>query len=337
MKRETILANDGSMLGMNVGHFDQGRSGVNPIGEAIFANDSRFVEANFSEPLTIFAVGWKDKDDLKGLLDFIAPPCPTAKRFEFAKGVNAESFLSEGDDIRAIGGSFKRVEYTSTKVNSRTYNKGLTIRVDLDNVEGMPNWKEVYTARLMQRLLRNEIRRAYALLLAAATNTAKQWSNATDKDPDLTMLGQCDAFGDVAGMNCNRVLAGFSAWTNRVQCYSIQATAGGFGGSARSTPEQVATYLGVDEFRISKERYQSSATAKSKLATADKVIFYNGDPSCTPEDSSSIKRFTSPTTGGTPFRVFEEQIGAKNYDITVEHYSHIVVTATEGIKNLTIS
>ena len=135
------------------------------------ANTSRFVEAFFSEPLTTYATGWRDQDGLQDLLDFIAPPTEVPRRFEYQTFPNAEAFLTETDDIRGIGADFKRVEYTSNKATGTTLNKGLTLRVDLDNVDQNTNWRERTIGKLQERILRNEVRRAITLLAAAATNT----------------------------------------------------------------------------------------------------------------------------------------------------------------------
>lgn len=311
------------------------RGGANSPGEMYFANESRFVEANFSEPLTTFATGWKDPNNIEATLEFVAPSVPTGRRFEFAQAANAEEFLSESDDIRAIGADFNRVEFTSTKVNSKTLNKGLTVRVDMDNVAEMPNWREVYTGRLMRRLLRNELRRAVTLLAAAATNTAKTWDTTAGKDPDQDCATEVIAFQDAAGVSPTRILYGTVAWNKRRIAHRAQSTSGGFASAAMSVQE-VAESIGLNEGLVSKERYQTTPSAKGKVV-GDVVLVYAAEAGGTPEDPSNIKRFVSPSAGGSKFRVYEQVINSKLTDITVEHYSHIVVTSTLGIRKLTIS
>jgi len=308
-------------------------------GVPYFANDSRFVESNFSQPLTIYATGWKDQENIKATLDFIAPEVPTSRRFEWAKATNAEEWLSESDDVRAIGSDFKRVEFTASKVNDKTLNKGLTIRVDEDNVNDLPNWREIYTGRIMRRLLRNDLRRGITLLLAAATNTGKTWTynSSTNQtpDPDLDMLNAVAAFGDVAGQDANRILMGFSAWATRKGAYNALNNAAGYAGAARSAAD-IADWVGVEAIRVSRERYQSSASAKSRILGSYVVAFMAQD-GATPEDPTSMKRFISPTAGGTPFKVYEQRISSHLVDISVEHYSKVIVTSTLGIQKLTIS
>ena len=41
--------------------------------------------------------------------------------------------------------------------------------------------------------------------------------------------------------------------------------------------------------------------------------------------------------GGGKYRVYEQQINAKMIDVTVEHYSNVLVTSTVGLRKLTIS
>lgn len=300
------------------------------------ANESRFIEDTFSEPLTAYAVGWKDGGQLQALLDFIAPEVPTSKRFEYFLWTNAEEFQAElqNEDIRAIGSSFKRVEYTSHKANGAVQNKGLTIRVDLDNVDGIPNWREVYTGRLMRRLLRAEAIRAYALLVGIASDTAKTWSSGTP-DPDQDLQVAVNSFGDTSGMNPNKVLYGLGAWTKRRTGVRSLNTAGAFQSAVQNIDEVVAN-VGLDKGFISRERYATSASAKSRIV-ADKALIFLGEDVQTVEDPSNIKRFVAKTQGGTPFRVYEQQISSKLIDVSVEHYSNIIVTSNLGVQSLTIT
>ncbi len=137
----------------------------------LFANDARFLETYFSEPLTNYAVGWRDPNNIEASLQFIAPAVPVGRRFEWKKANNAEEFLSEVvDDQRAIGSDFKRVEFTASDVTDKTLNKGLTYIADLDNVSG-PNWQNDKVAKLLRRIFRNEFRRGITAISASATNT----------------------------------------------------------------------------------------------------------------------------------------------------------------------
>ncbi len=63
---------------------------------------------------------------------------------------------------------------------------------------------------------------------------------------------------------------------------------------------------------------------------------YRAEPNALPDDPSSIKRFVT-NSGGTAIRVFRQEIGLKFIDITVEHYSAIIISSTLGIRQLTVS
>lgn len=309
----------------------------NPVaGQLYLANEARFTSTFFSEPLTAYATGWKDNNNIEATLDFLAPPVQVGRRFEFKSADNTEAFLSETDDQRAIGADFKRVDYKGTSVNEKTYNKGLTIRIDLDNLGAAPNWREIYTGRLLQRLLRSELRRAITVVAAAATNTAKTWDTTAGKDPDQDILTDLTAATTSSGVRPNRLLFGEVAWNKRLLSHRAQSTAGGFA-SAAMTPAELASWLGMSGGAyISHERYQSAAATKSTV-TPDIVLEFYAENDLMPDDPSHAKRFWTPVEGGGKYRVYEQQVSAKLIDLTVEHYSNVVVTSTVGLRKLTIS
>jgi hypothetical protein len=55
------------------------------------------------------------------------------------------------------------------------------------------------------------------------------------------------------------------------------------------------------------------------------------------DDPSNTKRFWTPVDGGGKYRVYEQPISSKLTDLTVEHYSNVVVTSATGLRTLTIS
>jgi hypothetical protein len=307
---------------------DQG--GANHPGEIYLANEARFTSATFSQPLTTFSVGWKDDQNILASLQFIAPEVVVGRRFEFKKSTNAEEFLSETDDVRGIGSTFKRVEYKGQTVNEKTLNKGLTIRLDKD--EAVDGDEERAVMRLKTRLFRNDLRRAGAILLAAAGNgTNKTWGS-TGK-PDSDVMAAIVAAGDSAGISPNRLLYGLAAWQLRYASYEQQATAGAFAALAQ-TADQVAQKLGLSGGRVSGERFQSSASGKSKVVGAVAVVFF-GEDGVGKDDPSCVKRFVTPV-GPEGVRVYRDEKD-KFVDITVEHYSNIVATSTVGVEKLNIS
>jgi hypothetical protein len=296
------------------------------------ANESRFTSVNYSEPLTQYTVGWRDPENLDALLDSIAPSVPVGRRFEFKKATNAEAFLSETDDVRAIGANFKRVEYTGESVNEKTLNKGLTIRLDKDDLlDEMEEERSV--GRLMQRLSRNEVRRALGIIDAATTNANKTWSSSTNPDKDLRdalILG-----ANASGIRPNVMLFAESAWDLRLDAYEAAANTSSYAGRAAAmTPQDLARKSMVDRIEIVKARYQSTTTAKGLVQTTLTVLLYLAIQGAGKDDPSNVKRFVTPA--GTRYRVFRREAD-KWIDLSVEHYSNIVITSTLGIRKLTVS
>jgi hypothetical protein len=302
----------------------------------VAANESLFTEAYFSEPLTTYAVGYRDPNNIEASVEFFAPGVEVPRRFEYAAAVNAEEFYSETeDDLRAIGGDFKKVEGSSNMVNEKTENRGLKICVDLDQVSNLTTWREQKTAKLLRRLLRNKLRRAIALLSAAATNTAKTWDVSSGKDPDQDVLSELVTGRTASGISATRVGYGDTAWSKRILSHRAQSTAGGFA-SAGLSAQEVAAFLGVDQVFVSKERYQSAAATKTEIV-ANLVLMFNAMTGADQEDPSNIKGFWTPCEGGQRFRVYERQLSAKLYEIVVEHYEKLKITSTLGIRQFTIS
>lgn len=296
------------------------------------ANESRFHSAYYSEPLTAFSSGWKDSENLEALLNFIAPPVLVPRRFEFKRADNAEAFYSDLDDIRSTGSSFKQVEYSGTSIYEKTLNKGLTIRLDHDEI-AEEAYEERYVALLLQRLYRNELRRLIALLDASANNTDVNMPNNGDVcNPDGLVRTMLHAATNSSGLRPNRLLFAESAWEARLSSYAAQDTHL----SNRSlgfSLEDLAQNLLVEDIKILKARYQSAPNTKSLLAGNTIYAFFAQD-SATKDEPSNFKRFITPS-GASPFRVYKHE-GPKYTDISVEHYSHIVLTSPLGLEKLTI-
>jgi hypothetical protein len=92
----------------------------------------------------------------------------------------------------------------------------------------------------------------------------------------------------------------------------------------------------VDGVRISRERYQLTGSTKGKI-TGDIVLLFYALDETSIDDPTDAKRFWSATEGGGKYRVYGNQVSAKNIDLTVEHYSNTVVTSTIGIRRITVS
>lgn len=318
---------DGPIVAIDNGNIEPGR--------IYLANEARFTSRRFVEGLTSYGIGWRDPNGIQDTLDFLFPPVQVARRFGWKKLNNAEAFYSETDDTRAIGGDFKKVEYTGTSVEDKTLNKGLTVRCEYDEWDEIPGWRELHVALLKERLMRNELRRCYTASATAATNNAKTWDTTAGKDPDQDMLTDLIAATDSSGVRPNAALIGEVAWNKRGLSHRAQVTAGGFA-SAQMTPDMVAQILGLSQgIKISRERYATSSTAKSKVV-ADVVLEFYRDAMASRDDMSNQKRFWTPCRGGGMLAVYEHAED-KWSDITVEHYSKGVIAHTLGLRTLTIS
>ena len=223
------------------------------------------------------------------------------------------------------------MEYTGTSANEKTINKGLTIALDRDEL--VPGKEERTVIRLIARLNRNDLRRAVALLIAGATNTGKTWDATAGKDPDMDVKADLETGATARGLGSNVVVYGATAWTKRLTSYRAQNLAGQ-SASSTLTPDQVAAFLGVNRAVISNERYQSTKTTKAEILGAYVLMYYASLLADT-EDPSNIKQFWTPTESGR-FRVYREE-HAKTIDISVEHYSNIVLPSTLGLRKFTIS
>ncbi len=295
------------------------------------ANENRFIAGNYSEALTEFTVGWKSPDNLIEMLDFIAPPIPVGRRFEFKRSDNAQAFYSDGDDLRSVGAEFKRVHYDGTSVNEKTLNKGLTIRVDHDEIAD-DDWQERYVQMLLQRLLRNELRRAISALEIIAKPFAEvSWLDNENPDADIRDM-LIDA-GNESGVRPNRLLLGETAWDMRMSCLEKQNSAVAFKGSAMAQDELASKFL-LDGCKVMSARYQVSPNTKAQIA-GKSVYAYFAQNSISKDEPSNLKRFYTPMDEGSAFRVYCDET-AKYTDITVEHYSSIVATSNLGVRKINI-
>ena len=323
-------------------------------GDVFFANDSLFLESYYSEPLTNYTVGWRDPNNIEETLQFFAPAVPVGRRFEWKAAANAEEFLSEVvDDQRAIGADFKTVKYTGSDVTDKTLNRGLSLIVDLDNVAGgagvgggvVAPWQQNAVAKLTRRLYRNSLRRALAAISAAAVSNNLTWAAAPANpgvvpvNPDMDVVADLVTATNLTGIRPNRVAYGDTAALYRQQAYGAQNNPAGYLGYGTNPEAAIASALQVDKVRISRERYQSGASAKSEILGANVYSFFAVDGVDT-EDPSNIKRFVSKfdaEQGGGMFRVYVQQISSKLVAITVEFYEKIVITYASGIRKLVIA
>ena len=314
----------------NIEIYPADRGASNPSGIILAANEARFTSVNYSEPLTAYTVGWRDPESIDQILDRLFPAVEVGRRFEFKSADNSEAFLTETDDERAIGSPFKRVDSKGTSVNAKTANRGLTTRVDHDDVIG-DGWREQKTAWLIQRILRNELKRSVGILNDAASNVAKTWGASSNPDGDIRAALKLGA--DASGIRPNIVLMGEAAADLRLDVYEAQNTPYA-GRAAGMSQADMAQKFMVDLVEVLKARYQSSASAKTSVA-ASVVYGYLAFAGAQKDDPSNFKRFVTPTDSGR-FRVYVEE-HAKFTDISVEHYSAPTITSSLGIRKITAS
>jgi hypothetical protein len=304
-------------------------------GQVALANDTLFQMGNVDIELTEYAVGYKDPANLEAELNTVAPPVQTPERFSFRSYENAEAFLldSGDNDIREIGGNFGELEdLHSSETESRTLNKGFAMRVDKDRVKNQPNWQQRYVGHIRTRLLRCDLRRAYALLTAAAVNTNKTWNSSAD--PDLDLANQILSAANISGVGVNTLVMDETAWLVRLGSHRPQNTAGS-NSSAGMSFDELRAWLGLPRGYKTSSRYQSSASAKS-LFLSSKALLYHASEGLMEDDPSNIKNFWSPCENGERFQVWIAEF-PKYYALIVEHYSRPTLTSTLGIRQLTVS
>jgi len=303
------------------------------VGRVGLANEGAFADTFLSQPLTQYAVNASEATkDLEALLDFIAPKVRVSRRFEYRKadGGDQLAMFADNADVRALYGEFATVKTIGDIVQAKTVSKGLSTVIEKDtelagDLEAKVTW-------LKRMLIKTEIYRAYTLLASTAgTTVSKTWGNAAAPVADI--LAQLDAVGDAHGVNANRVLFGATAWQKYVGSVLSHAA----GTIVPVDLKGLAAILGIDECRVSTERY-TSGSGKSKVCTTDNVIVFCGQKMPSTEDPSTMKQFWSPVAGGGEWAVYVDEVtNPALKKITVCHNSQVAVTASGAAKKLAIA
>ena len=306
-------------------------------GQIYLANDDRFTQGTYSQPLTTFAVGgWGNTGLEQELQLYTGTPIQVPRRFSYKVWANAEALRSDTtEDVRAIGGDFKEVNLTSTEVNAKVVNRGLIMALDKDEVADGVITEQMAVQYLTSRIKLNQLRRASALLIAAATNTARTWLSGT-RDADLDEVTAIHAYHTATGVYPNTVAYGKTAWLGRLTTMRALATAAGFASSSWSETE-LAAFLGVDTVGRVTAAYQSASATKTVVG-ASIVLTYLRSMSGMREDPSNLKYFWAPTDmGGGPVAAFRYEVGSKKIVVGVQHNELLAITYSGGIQTLTIS
>lgn len=319
----------------NEGPIHSGMGDV-PIGTIALVNESRLVGANYSEGLTAFTVGYRDPENLLAAVDYVAPPVPVGRRFEWKRADESQDYMTEVDDLRSIGAGFKRVEYSGTTQLGKTRNRGLMIVLDRDEDGGAVS-EESQVAMLMQRIIRNKYRRTMTALQGMSGGTATIFSSVSQ--PDELMRTALATGQEASGIYANRGLIGLAGWNLRKAAYAPQNNAGGTA-SYRATRVEVADDLGLDDLRTDRALYQSTKTAKARIVGSNFFGFTARD-GIGKDDPSNLKQFYTPLAGGEGgrWRVFRKVTGPadKFVEITVEHFEEITGTSTIGVVRLNLT
>lgn len=306
------------------------------VGQIYVANDSRFTSATFNQPLTNFAVGgWNQVGLDAELRAYVGAPIQVSRRFNYKVWTNADYHKSEtSDDLRAIGGDFKEVRRSNSEVNTQVANRGLIMVLDKDELAEGVITEQMAVSYLTERLKLNQIRRASALIIAAASDQARTWSSGT-RDADLDAITELNDYQGTAGIDANTVIYGRSAWTNRLVTLRALATAGGFANAGMSADE-LAGFLNVDQVYRANAVYQSATATKTVVGTT-KILFFRKSNSGMREDPSNIKYFWAPTTSGGQVAAFRYEEGGKKVIIGVEHNELLAITYSGAIQTITVS
>ena len=310
-------------------------------GMVYLANEGAVASQFLSEALSQFSVGWTSPDGkLEALLKTLTgEPVAVSKRFEFKKMNNAKAFATvENDaDLRAIGADFKRVTVQGATVDAHTISKGLTLRIDRDELDDNPQAEQDAVAYLKTLLLRAEIIRAFTGLAGAATGGlagSGTWGTGDSAvDADAAIMALLQTCADASGLLPNRAFYGATAWQKRFTTLRA-ASNSAVAMSATLTTEQLAALMALDSVHVCNERYQASS-GKATLLTNNLVLLFNAQTSGIKDDPSNIKRFVT-KVDGQDFAVFREEKAA-GVDVTVAHQSLIAVTSSLGVGKYAVS
>ena len=309
-------------------------------GKVYLANEGAVNNQVLSEALTQYSVGWTSPDGkLEKLLETLTgAPVIVPKRFSFKKMDNKSAFaaVENDEDVRAIGADFKRVTVEGSTVDAHTVSKGLTMRIDRDELNDNPQAEQDAVAYLKTVLLRGDIIRAFAGLNGAATGgnaITATWTAAAKADADAEILAHLQTLADDSGLLPNRVFFGATAFAKRFTTMRASDAVAVSNGAAL-TPEQLAGLYAVDTVNVCNERYQTGS-GKSTLVSNNVVLLFNAQGSGVKDDPSNIKRFVT-KVNGQDFAVFREEKAA-GVDVTVAHQSLIAITSGLGVGKITVS
>lgn len=283
--------------------------------------------------LTNYSVGYRDRTDLRTLLNRIAPLVPAGETFKYRKYSDKAEFnvVSDGQHKRAIGArKFAEIKRSATIEDGSVDEKGLSIFVDKRLGGFNAPVQRRYVEHLQNILLRTDLLEVFTLLDANDTaESSINWGTANAvATPDKDLLGFISNSGDSLGQNPTVLVMGGAFSLYRKQSI-LDAQRDGSTGAAYFSDEQLAQFLELDDVVSIGARYQSSTTAKSKVGGANAFTYYL-EQAATLDDPSSVKRAYD-STMGSDFTVFIETL-ATGVLITVWHANKILCPSTIGLR-----
>jgi hypothetical protein len=306
--------------------------------EYVAANDGNLsaTPLGLSQPLSQFAAGVSDMENLQALLDRIAPPTPVGG-IRFTYGIETESEEYQKRSLasitRPVHGEFAELKITGSEAEGRCSNIGLVSYIDLDQGGALPQMQQLEVQRLRNIILRSQIADALALIdSAASADTGMNWG-ASGADPDSDIDDMVDAGGRASGVDNNVVVFGRGSFMKRRRSYRKESRTNG-GEHAILTPDQLRDVYQVDDVVNLRTVYRSSATANTALLD-NTVYTYDARSGLSLKDSSNIKRMTYIGEGGAT-RVWI-QIGSHRVKIIVDAYAVNKITRSVGIRKRAIT
>ncbi|GAA5482060.1 hypothetical protein [Haloferula sargassicola] len=308
------------------------------LGDIIVSNDQQNFAASLATEVVGYLAGLPSPDEEESL-NLLAPLLMTGDFFNFPKAAD-EAFLTEidGSDIRAIGGSFKRIEHRGTKVTLGTDQKGLTERVDhrtipVVNGQRVAGWENRTARGLMNRLTRADKYRALGVIDGAANNNNVVWDAAGNPDADIRAMVQRTR--TKTGRLPTHLVVGSAAQMLRQDSYEDAARANhAMARHSEWTMEQLAAYASAGRGYVETGLIQTKKGAAKIDQLGLAVYSYSALAEPSINDPSNIKRTWSPTLSGGRWAVFIQE-GAAWTDITVFHQTKIFAPQTAGIEKLT--
>ena len=310
-------------------------------GQVCLANDTLIGQSSYIEELTTYGIGYGSMtgNKLKTLRDFIAPARLTHSRvIRLTQYDETEPWATVDYNKvkRSPLADFAEVrQRTATKVDRTIPNRGLTVRLDRDQIKDRPMWQQIHTQWLIDLLMRATVLEALDTLNASAIADSAIWDAGSD--PDIDIKSRLLAQADITGFYPRRALYGDQATLKRQKSYRGQLTAGSLASAQATGDEQIATVLGLDAVITSAERYQSGATAKTEIVGSNVLVFtaIDGD---SPEDPSNLVRCVANATfGGGEYAVYLTEEGVKTIYLTVENYELLSIQHTSGLMKIAIN